>query len=144
MVKTAINAENEKELRGQLKTYSKLRDWVDEEYQKKEYLKTMTLEESRLNFRIRSKMTEFAFNFRNKKEYSDALWICSSCNMAIDTFSHAKWCVAHSDLRQNKDLSRDEDLVKYVQEVLKRRERGKGQRAETVTTENSNIEQSGT
>ena len=77
--------------------------------------------------------TEFAFNFRNKKEYSEASWICMSCNAAIDTSLHAKWCVAHSDLREGKDLSSVEDLVVYVREVLKRREEMKGHRASTVS-----------
>ena len=77
-------------------------------------------------------MTEFAFNFRNKKEYSQNSWICKSCNAAIDTSLHAKWCVAHSDLREGKDLSSVEDLVAYVREVLKRREDMKGSRASTV------------
>ena len=125
IVKTAISLENEKVLRKQLATYSKVKEWVDEEYTRKDYLKTMTLEESRTYFRIRSNMTKFAFNFRNQKEYADALWKCSSCQEAVDTFSHAKWCIAHSDLRQGKDLSIDKDLVRYITEVLLRREKAK-------------------
>ena len=66
-------------------------------------------------------MTEFAFNFKNKKEYADACWTCKSCKRALDTFEHAKWCVAHEDLRQGKDLSEDIDLVEYIAKVLARR-----------------------
>ena len=97
----------------------------------------MTLEDSRLNFRIRANMTEFAFNFRNKKEYSEVSWICRSCNEAIDTSLHAKWCVAHSDLREGKDLNSVDDLVVYIREVLKRREEMKGRRASTVNNPNT-------
>ena len=60
-----------------------------------------------------------------------------SCNVAIDTSLHAKWCVAHSDLRDGKDLSRVEDMVVYVREVLKRREEMKGRRASTVNNANT-------
>ena len=79
----------------------------------------MSLEDARLKFRIRGNMTDFGFNFRNKKEYADISWSCISCNSAIDTFSHALWCVAHEDLREGRDLK---DLVWYVAKVLSRRE----------------------
>ena len=128
IVKTAINMENEKVLRNQLKNYSKVKEWADEDYGIKDYLKNMTLEDSRMYFRIRCNMTKFAFNFRNMKEYSDTLWWCSSCEKAVDTFAHSKWCIAHSDLRQGKDLSDEKDLVKYITEVLLRREKDKLQK----------------
>ena len=41
--------------------------------------------------------------------------------MAIDTFLHAKWCVAHQDIREGLDLDNDKDLVWYISEVMKRR-----------------------
>ena len=31
--------------------------------------------------------------------------------VAIDTFDHAKWCVAHEDLREGRDLENEKDLV---------------------------------
>ena len=56
------------------------------------------------------------------KEFSDRSWSCLSCEAAIDTFSHAKWCAANSDLREGLDLDNDKDLVRYISNVLLRRE----------------------
>ena len=118
----AISKKNEEELRKEILKYSKLKDLVGDIYERKSYLKEMTLSEARLNFRIRGNMTEFGFNFKNKKEYADRSWFCISCNAAIDTFSHSLWCVAHEDLREGRDLENDKDLVWYVSKVLSRRE----------------------
>ena len=122
-VKTAILKKNEEELRKEMANYSKLKGLDGESYGRKEYLKDLTLEEARLNFRIRGNMTEFGFNFRNKKEYADKSWFCQSCDVAIDTFDHAKWCVAHEDLREGRDLENEKDLVWYIGKVLARREK---------------------
>ena len=72
---------------------------------------------------IMPNMSKFAFNYRNKKEYSDNCWRCIGCDEAIDTFSHVKWCVAYDDLRVGLDLTSDKDLVWYVAEVFKRRDK---------------------
>ena len=122
-MKEAIFKKNEEELRKEIETYSKLKELVGESYERKEYLKYMTLQEARLNFRIRGNMTEFGFNFKNKKEYAEKSWICQDCNSAIDTSSHAKWCSAHEDLREGIDLENEKDLVWYIGKVLARREK---------------------
>ena len=122
IVKDAIVDKNEKVLRLEIKRYSKL-DWDDEMYERKDYLKELTFEGARTKFRIRSNMSKFAFNYRNKKEYSDNCWRCIGCDEAIDTFAHVKWCVAYEDLRVGIDLTSDKDLVWYVSEVFKRRDK---------------------
>ena len=121
LVKNAIQMKNEEILKNEISKYSKLEALKNESCVRKAYLTEMTVEQARLNFRIRTMMTEFAFNFKNKKEYSDACWTCISCKRALDTFEHAKWCVAHEDLRQGKDLREDIDLVEYIAKVLARR-----------------------
>ena len=121
IVRKAIDKKNEEMLRAEISTYSKLKEWEGDEYSKKEYLKDLSLQEARLKFRIRCNMTEFAWNFRNKPEYANNSWQCTSCNLAIDTFLHAKWCVAHQDIREGLDLDNDKDLVWYISEVMKRR-----------------------
>ena len=45
----------------------------------------------------------------------------ASCNVAIETFSHIKWCESYAELRIAKDLEDDKNLVSYVFEVMKRR-----------------------
>ena len=102
--------------------YSKLRDLIGDDYGRKDYLKDLSLQEARVKFRTRCYMTELAFNFRNKPEYANNLWTCVSCHAAVDTFAHQKWCVAHADLREGRDLHCDKDLVWYISQVMKRRE----------------------
>ena len=36
---------------------------------------------------------------------------------------HVLWCEEYTDLRSNKDLSRDKDLTTYYQQVMKMREK---------------------
>ena len=123
IVKSAVHKKNEELLRLEMKKYSKLKDLVGDDYCKKEYLKDLSVQEARVKFRTRCYMTELAFNFRNKPEYANNCWMCQSCFMAVDTFSHVKWCVAHEDLREGRDLSRDKDLVCYISEVMNRRQK---------------------
>ena len=53
-------------------------------------------------------------------DYANKLWQCS-CG-ATDTISHIKRCEIFTDIRQNLDIDNNEnDLVKYFQEVIKRR-----------------------
>ena len=121
IVKSAIDKKNEDILREEIRKYSKLKDWEDDDYERKNYLKVLTLEEARMKFRIRTNMTECAFNFKNKPEYSNNNWFCPSCNVAIETFSHIKWCESYAELRFGKDLEDDKDLVSYIFEVMKKR-----------------------
>ena len=120
-MKTAIVKKNEEILREDIPRHSKLKMMEEEPYEKKKYLTEMSLEDVRLNFRIRCNMTEFGFNFKNKKEYSETSWTCISCKAAIDTSSHAKWCIAHEDLREGIDLENEIELVRYISKVLARR-----------------------
>ena len=121
IVKTAICKKNEEILREDIARHSKLKMMEGESCHKKKYLTEMSLEDARLYFRIRCNMTEFGFNFKNKKEYSETSWSCISCKSAIDTFNHAKWCIAHEDLREGIDLDNEIDLVRYISKVLNRR-----------------------
>ena len=123
VVKEAIDKKNEQILRLEMTKYSKLKDLEGEEYSRKEYLKELSVQEARVKIRTRCYMTELAFNFKNKPEYANNCWTCTSCNSAVDTFSHIKWCVAHEDLREGRDLSCDKDLVWYITQVMNRRQK---------------------
>ena len=66
--------------------------------------------------------------FCRKRPYSNkpvisahVSWSCISCNLAIDTSAHAKWCIAHEDLREGLNLDNEKDLVRYISKVLARR-----------------------
>ena len=50
------------------------------------------------------------------------LWMCDSCQSEVDTQTHVLYCPAYKKLREDKDLNSDQDLVKYLAQVLKIRE----------------------
>ena len=99
------------------------KDKVHECFQQKDYLNSCNIFESRTMFRARSKMLECKMNFSHDPKFSKDLWMCDSCKRAIDTQSHMMICPAYSKLREGKDVNSDEDLVKYLVEVTKIRER---------------------
>ena len=56
-------------------------------------------------------------------KFSKDLWLCDICRRAIDTQLHVMICPAYKKLREGKDAGNDEDLVEYLVEVMKIRER---------------------
>ena len=64
-------------------------------------------------------MMDFKDNFRNRKDYSYDLWLCDSCETAIESHSHVLWCRAYRELRENKDLSSNKDLAEYMGKVMR-------------------------
>ena len=87
----------------------------------KEYVKNLTLRNTRTMFRIRSHMLDLKMNRKSDPKYSDDLWKCDFC-MSLDTQSHVIWCPAFASLREGKNLNNDIDLVTYFSEVMKIRE----------------------
>ena len=119
IVKTAIKDLNEKELRADLLKSQKGEEYKDEACGIKDYFKNLNLKDARTIFVKRSKMMRYVkMNFSNDKNYRKELWKCDSCQSAIDTQSHVLWCSAHSKIRENKSLTSDNDLAKYLQDVL--------------------------
>ena len=94
----------------------------NEKCELKEYFTKLTVEDARLKFRLRTMMVEAKFNFKNKKEYSNDLWVCDSCSTNIETQSHLLWCPAYQNLRENKSLDNDQDLINYIKKVLEIRD----------------------
>ena len=87
-----------------------------EDFKIKDYLGKMTLDKSRMNFKMRSKMMDVKFNYSAKHEKE--LWLCDSCCSSIETQSHLLFCPAYSTLREGKDLLNDDHLIEYVQKVM--------------------------
>ena len=56
------------------------------------------------------------FNFKSEKQYSKALWKCE-CG-EIDTENHLIWCKLYKNERNELDLTKNEDLSKYLHKVL--------------------------
>ena len=91
----------------------------EENFDAKEYLSELKLNQSRWNFKLRSGMLDVKFNYSSK--YERELWLCDSCCSSIETQSHLLYCPAYSTLRDGKDLHNDEHLIEYIQKVMNTR-----------------------
>ena len=112
------------DLKKELKKLEKVKEFSSENFELKNYFKTLNLQEARNVFKYRSKMTQYVKrNFKNDKIYRQSLWQCVSCKKCIDTQSHMMQCEAYSEFRQNLNFDNNKDLAKYIAEVLKIREK---------------------
>ena len=118
LVTKAILADEEAKFKKAFSSKSKLRDgdMTLESFERKDYLTRMNLTNSRVKFSIRSKMLDIKFNYSAK--YERELWLCDSCCSSIKTQSHLLFCPAYSTLREGKDLSNDDHLIGYIQNVM--------------------------
>ena len=118
-VNKAVHKQNEKELRQSIENYSKLDDLQgDKHWEIKDYLKTLTMSEARVNFSLRAKMFPCKLNYSSDPKNSSELWKCDSCTSSIDSQSHILWCPAYSKLREGKTLDNNRDVIRYFQKVL--------------------------
>ena len=126
LVKKAIVDANKAELLYQIENnYEKLDYEIlkEEQYEIKEYVKSMNMHDGRMKFQIRSKMVKnIAFNYSSDPKYSSRLWHCTHCDR-MDSQSHVLTCESYKHLREGKDLSSDPDLVKYFKDVISLREK---------------------
>ena len=83
----------------------------------------MTLQQTRMQFKIRTKMTNCKMNFSNDMKNRESLWKCDSCQTNIDTQKHVLFCPAYKKLREGKSLENDMDIVNYFIEVMRIREK---------------------
>ena len=88
-----------------------------EEYQLKDYLKEMSMKESRMFFRIRTRMITCKLNQSSDTCNKASLWRCEDCGY-VDSQSHIIHCPAYKELREGKSLESDTDLVEYFTKVL--------------------------
>ena len=104
--------------------FSKL---ASDNFELKEYLKNFSVEDARLNFKIKSYMTPgVKMNFQSDKLFTRELWACEECRRETklglrDTQEHVLICPAYESLRLDKDLDNDLDLVVYFRSVLQLR-----------------------
>ena len=122
-----MNQKNSDDLLNLMKKYMKI-DYFEmktEKYERKEYLKSMTLENSRVMFGLRSKMTRtIKTHYSHEKAFNNELWNCMGCNSKIDSIFHVKNCLFYHNFRQKyPNLEADDDqLVEYFKEIIKMRE----------------------
>ena len=117
-----MKMENEKDLRIKMLRYEKLRnsDLISEEFGTKQYVKNLTVHNARIIFKKRvSMMQSVKMNYMSDVNYVKSLWLCDSCQSAIDSMDHVLWCHSYQELRSGKDLNDDKQLAMYLHEVLK-------------------------
>ena len=103
------------------KTYKKNQseEMASEEFERKSYMKDLRMNQARMKFRINTKMFNYVkLNFKNDPQECES----PECSY-LDSQEHVLWCEEYTDLRTNKDLSRDTDLTTYYQQVMKMREK---------------------
>ena len=120
LVKIAVREVSELNAKKEFEGYSELKHMnvPSENLQLHHYICNMNLRNARLNFKIRSYMTDTKFNRKSDKKFAAELWRCDHCK-SLDSQSHIVWCPAFSPLREGKDLNNDDDLVTYFQEVMR-------------------------
>ena len=102
MVKVATVERNKVHLLKEIQTKYKKLDYsilVNEKYELKDYLKTVTLSKARMKFRIRTKMVgNIAFNSSSDPKFTNRLWPCTHCDR-MDSQSHVIICEGYKHLR---------------------------------------------
>ena len=125
-VKDAVGKANSSYLLDLIKNkYEKLNyeSLKEENFEMKEYVTKMSLQDARTKFAIRSKMVKTVkFNYSSDPKHSSQLWHCSHCEK-MDSQSHILVCDSYQYLREGKDLKCDKDLVKYFRDVISLREK---------------------
>ena len=102
-----------------VKKSSKLETMKNETFEEKKYLTEMTMYDCRIHFMLRSRMFSCKMNFLNDPKFKADMWRCDSCEKCIDSQSHILYCPAYIQLREEKSLSSDQDIVDYFKEVLR-------------------------
>ena len=96
----------------------------EENFKRKDYLKELTLSQVRMKFKLKTQMYEAKFNYKNDPKNKKELWKCHSCQSGeIESQSHILYCEAYKELRQNRDINNDKDLIEYMRGVLTVREK---------------------
>ena len=133
IVNSYISGENERELLDIMKSYKKINpaELASESCSAKSYLSEMYISRARLKFKLRASMTPTVkMNFMNDALFKRQMWICDGCaklscdtnsNGKLDTQQHILVCEGYKDLREGKDLDKDQDLVGYFEAVIRRR-----------------------
>ena len=99
--------------------YTKLDELVEgEDGCVKDYMKMKNLSESRMLFRIQTKMLNLKDNMNGK--YKGSSLECRACDsMEVESHTHVLSCSGYSDFRTGLDLTNDRDLIAYFTQLMK-------------------------
>ena len=124
IVTEACHVKNEEILRKMSVGKEKCDKMGGESYGKKNYIAMKSIKEVRIWYRSRYGQQPFAGNFSKDRKYAKYNWLCR-CGIQREKEIHitSQDCPVYNDLREKyTDLDNDEDLVRYFQEVLERRD----------------------
>ena len=89
-----------------------------EEYEIKNYLNELNLAQARLKFRERSSCMKFCRTHASSDQGNiKARFQCFACSN-VDVLSHWRTCLSYANLRRNRDLDSDVDLLAYYQDII--------------------------
>ena len=110
------------------KSYKKvnLESLEKQAYELKSYFKELKVNDSRIRFKIETKMLPTVkMNFQSDNKFTADNWVCDGCrnghNDKRDSQSHVLSCEAYEVFRTGKDLTKDQDLVDFFKLVVDHR-----------------------
>ena len=69
---------------------------------RKDYFQQKSLEDTRLLFRIRTRMVDLKANLKNKPAFRKDGWICEGCHKETENNGHVMSCEAYKLIREGK------------------------------------------
>ena len=124
LINEIIMEQNKNDLISLMKKSSKIRqsNILDESYEFKNYIRDLSREYARVQFRQRYFMIKEAkLNFPSDPQFKAQGFQCDYCP-AISSQSHIKVCKEYLFLREGRNLEIDSELVQYFVEVVKYRQ----------------------
>ena len=95
---------------------------VDDDYRVlPSYMSSMSLNNARMAFRIKSKMIDLKAYYKGNKRYKADGYICVECNVSVETITHCLTCPGYTEERMNKNIHNLDDLVQFFINVMKKR-----------------------
>ena len=135
-VKAEISKMNKAKIVQNMIGYKKIcyEQHLNEPYKLQPYLKTLNIADARLRFKLKTHMApSIMMNFPSDVRFSEQLWTCTGCGDdgsdkadgqvggRRDTQTHIMICPGYADMRIDKNLEDDKDLVRYFSQVIKKR-----------------------
>ena len=124
-VAKACKWKDEKNMKEEMErmTTKKMKIMIKEDCGLKEYVREGNLYTVRKQWEVRCFMLRVAGNYPSHKKYEATGWRCQACPyMVREDQDHLTHCSGYADLRIGVDLNSDEELVKFYNRVMKRRE----------------------
>ena len=90
----------------------------------KDYVATGTVYSVRSTWEVRAYMLRVAGNYSHHSRYLATGWLCQACQLQVrEDQDHLASCDGYKDLREGMDMDDDKELVKFIQKVMRRREK---------------------